>query len=106
MTRTSGVIIAVLLAAVCMLAVTGCAGTKAVTKASENPEMIRKEIDEIDNDIRNAEEMYKANLTQLQMEESVDLRREVNRLWVELEHLRSQKAALEKRLAELEAESK
>jgi septal ring factor EnvC (AmiA/AmiB activator) len=104
MTRRTIVLAAVLIAATCMLVVVGCAGTRAVTTASENPEMIRKEIREIDNDIRNTEEMYKASLTQLQMEESVALRREVNRLWVDLEHLKSQKAALEKRLAELEEE--
>jgi hypothetical protein len=93
-----------LLAAVCVMAVAGCAGTQAMGEASENPDLIRKEIREIDNDILNTEEMYKASLTELQMEENMDLRREVNRLWVELEHLRSRKTALEDRLAELEAE--
>jgi hypothetical protein len=46
--------------------------------------------------------MYKAKLTQLQMEESTDLRREVNELSVELEYLRARKAALEEALAEHE----
>ena len=48
--------------------------------------------------------MYKASLTSLQMNEDADLRRSVNRLWIELEHLRSRKAALQERLAQLEAE--
>jgi hypothetical protein len=104
MTRTTGWFGGLLLAAVCVVALGGCAGTQAVTTSSENPDMIRNEIKDIDNDILNTEEMYKASLTELQMEESVDLRREVNRLWVELEHLRSQRTALENRLAELEAE--
>ena len=74
--------------------------------ALSNPEFIRREIEEIDNDILNAEEMYKASLTALQMEESMELRRDVNRLWVELEYLRSQKAVLEQRLGELAAREK
>ena len=94
-----------LLAALCIVAVAGCAGTKG-SEAPGSPELIRNEIADIDNDILNAEEMYKASLTTLQMEEDADLRREVNRLWIELEHLRSRKAALEERLGELEAEAK
>jgi len=92
-----------LLAALCIVAAVGCAGTTVSSEALNNPEFIQREIQEIDNDILNAEEMYKANLTALQMDESTELRRDVNRLWVELEHLRSQKAALEQRLAELGA---
>ena len=105
MTRRVGSVAVFLLAAVCIVAAVGCAATMG-SETSSNPELIRKEIEEIDNDILNAEEMYKASLTQLQMEESTALRREVNRLWVEQEHLRSRKAALEQRLAELEAEEK
>lgn len=67
-----------------------------------SPDLLRKEIVEIENDILNAEEMYKAKLTELQMEEDAGLRTEVNRLWIELEHLRSRKTALEERLAEIE----
>ena len=92
-----------LLAAVCIVAAVGCAGTTVSSDALSNPEFIRREIEEIDNDILNAEEMYKASLTALQMEENLELRREVNRLWVEIEYLRSQKAALEQRLDELAA---
>lgn len=100
--------LAILLLVACVVATSGCAGTKT-SKSDDlegysNPELIRKEIAEIDNDIANVEEMYKASLTELQMEENMDLRREVNRLWIELEHLRSRKAALEERLAELEAQ--
>jgi len=105
MTRRVGSVAVFLLAAVCIVAAVGCAATVG-SETSSSPEFIQKEIGEIDNDILNAEEMYKASLTQLQMEESTDLRREVNRLWVEMEHLRSQKAALEQRLAELEAKDK
>lgn len=104
MSRTSGAVVVLLLAAVCALTFAGCAGTQAVTESSENPDLILNEIREIDNEILNTEEMYKASLTELQMEENTNLRREVNSLWVELEHLRSRKTALEKRLAELEAQ--
>ena len=94
-----------LLATVCIIAVVGCAGTKS-SSLPDNPQVIQRQISDIDNDILNAEEMYKANLTALQMDENTDLRREVNRLWIELEHLRSRKAALEERLGQLEAEQK
>jgi uncharacterized protein YhaN len=104
MTRRACAIVALLVvAAASLLFVVGCASTRAVDTGSDNPDLIRNEISEINNDIRNTEEMYKASLTELQMEENMELRREVNRLWVELEHLRSRKTALENRLAELEA---
>ena len=106
MTRRVGSVAVFLLAAVCIVAAGGCAGTTVSSDALSNPEFVRREIEEIDNDILNAEEMYKASLTALQMDESTELRRDVNRLWVELEHLRSQKAALEQRLGELAAREK
>jgi hypothetical protein len=105
MTRRVATVAAFLLAAVCIVAASGCAGTQSSEPLS-NPELIRKEIAEIAGDIINAEEMYKATLTELQMEESADRRRQANELWIELEHLRSRKAALEERLAELEAEGR
>ena len=101
MTRRTAAVAAFLLAAVCIIAVSGCAGSNG-TEVLNSPELIRKEIVEIESDIVNVEEMYKAKLTELQMEESADSRREVNRMWIDLEHLRSRKAALEERLAELE----
>ncbi len=105
MTRRVGSVAAFLLAAVCIIAVVGCAGTNS-SALPDNPQVIERQISDIDNDILNAEEMYKANLTALQMDENTELRREVNRLWIELEHLRSQKAALEERLVQIEAEQK
>ena len=105
MTRRVATVAAFLLAAVCIIAASGCAGSKG-TEVPNSPELIRKEIAEIENDILNLEEMYKAKLTDLQMEENADSRREVNRMWIDLEHLRSRKAALEERLAELEAEGR
>jgi len=105
MTRRIGTVAAFLLAAVCIVAASGCAGSKG-SDVPDNPELIRNEIVEIENDILNLEEMYKAKLTVLQMEEDANSRSEVNRMWVDLEYLRSRKAALEERLAELEAEGK
>jgi predicted nucleic acid-binding Zn-ribbon protein len=96
-----------LLAAACIVALVGCAGTTGSGAAlPDNQDVLERQISDIDNDILNTEEMYKANLTALQMDENTDLRREVNRLWIELEHLRSRKAALEERLLQLEAEKK
>ena len=94
-----------LLGALCIIAVVGCAGTTS-TALPDNTQVIERQISDIDNDILNTEEMYKANLTALQMDENMERRREVNRLWVELEYLRSQKTALQERLAEIEAEQK
>lgn len=91
-----------LLAAVCIMMMSGCAGTRS-SDVPNDPDLIRRDISDLAQDIRNTEEMYKAGLTELQMEETADLRREVNRLWIELEHLRSQKMALEQRLEEIEA---
>lgn len=102
MARRVATVAVFLLAAVCIIATSGCAGTKG-SEAPNDPDLLRRDISDLEQDILNAEEMYKAGLTELQMEETSDLRREVNRLWIELEHLRSQKAALEQRLEEIEA---
>jgi hypothetical protein len=95
-----------LLAAVCIVATVGCAGTTVSSDGSGSPGLIQREIEDIDSDILNTEEIYKASLTALQMDDDIELRREVNRLWIELEHLRSRKTALQQRLAELAAEEK
>ena len=107
MTRRLVSVAVFLLAGVCIVALVGCAGTTGSSGAlPDNPDILERQISDIENDIQNAEEMYKANLTALQMDEDTDTRREVNRLWIELEHLRSRKAALEERLLQLEAEKK
>jgi len=107
MTRRVVSVAVFLLAAVCIVGLVGCAGTTGSGAAlPDNTDVLERQISDIDNDILNAEEMYKANLTALQMDETTDLRREVNRLWIEMEHLRSRKAALEERLLQLEAEKK
>jgi len=107
MTRRVVSVAVFLLAAACIVALVGCAGTTGSGAAlPDNPDVLERQISDIDNDILNTEEMYKANLTALQMDENTDLRREVNRLWIEMEHLRSRKAALEERLLQLEAEKK
>jgi outer membrane murein-binding lipoprotein Lpp len=106
MFRQVRAVVVFLLVAACIVAGSGCAGTRSTHELSSDPVMIKKDIAELEMDIRNTEEMYKASLTELQMEEDATLRREVNDLWIELEYLRSQKAALEERLAELEAKDK
>jgi hypothetical protein len=103
MTRRVGVVAALLLAAVCVVAAAGCAGTRTQTgDIPSSPEVIREELRNIAVDIANTEEMYKAKLTELQMEETADSRSEVTHLWIDLEHLRSRKAALEEALEKLE----
>lgn len=105
MIRRAVTVAVFLLAAVCIIATSGCAGGTGSAIVND-PTLIQRDIEDLEQDILNAEEMYKAGLTELQMEETSDLRREVNSLWIELEHLRSQKAALEQRLEELEATQK
>ena len=95
-----------LLAAVFVVAAAGCAGTRGGGgEFPSDPDLLRKEIEEIEYDILNMEEMYKASLTQMQMEENAELRRDVNEMWMDLEELRARKAALEEHLAEVEAHS-
>ncbi len=107
MTRRVVSVAVFLLAAVGVVALVGCAGTTGSGAAlPDSPDILERQISDLDNDILNAEEMYKANLTALQMDETTELRREVNRLWIEMEHLRSRKAALEERLLQLKAEEK
>ena len=50
MTRWVGSVAVFLLAAVCIVAAVGCAGTVG-SDAPNSPELIRKEIEDIDNDI-------------------------------------------------------
>jgi hypothetical protein len=101
MTRRVVAVAAVLLIAASMIAVSGCAATsRKSADMPSSPELMAKEIADIRADIVNAEEMYKAKLTELQMEDSIELRREVNELSVELEYLRARKVALEEALAE------
>ena len=102
MSRIAGSLLNLSLAAVLLIGA-GCAATSGGSSVPDDPDLIRKEIVDINYEIRNLEEMYKASLTEMQMEEDGDLRREVNEMWMDLEHLRSRKAALEERLAELEA---
>jgi uncharacterized protein YhaN len=103
MMRRVATVAVFLLAAVCIIATSGCAGTTG-SETTNDPNLIRRDISDLTQDILNTEEMYKAQLTELQMDESADMRRAVNRLWIEMEHLRSQRSALEERLAEMEAE--
>ncbi len=105
MTRRVGSVAVFLLVAVCVVALVGCAGTTS-SALPDNTDVLERQISDIDNDIQNTEEMYKANLTALQMDENAETRREVNRLWIEMEHLRSRRAALQERLLQLEAEEK
>jgi septal ring factor EnvC (AmiA/AmiB activator) len=64
--------------------------------------LIRKELVEIEMDMKNTEEMIKGSKAQLQMEDNQQLRDEIRSLEMNLIHLESQKRALEERLQELE----
>ncbi len=101
MHRRQFVQLLVLTAFVSLLAV-GCAGTQAGGDVPDDPALIRKELVEIDLDMKNTEEMIKGSKAQLQMDDNQQLRDEIRSLEMDLIHLESQKRALEERLQELE----
>ena len=93
----------VLLAVFALSLIAGCAGTTGSREMSDDPNLIEKELLEIDNDMQNTEEMIKGSKAQLQYEDSQVLRDNLRQLEMRLIHLESQKRALEQRLAELAA---
>lgn len=82
----------------------GCASTSTGGgEVPDDPRLIHNELEEIRNDISNTEEWIKGSKSELQIEDSQDLRNEIRRLEMELYELRSREKALEERLLELEA---
>lgn len=81
--------------------VAGCAGTRS-DEIPNDPRLIRNEIAEIEGDILNAEEMLKGSRAQIQVDDSQEIRSQIASLESEIAQLKSQKAALEERLRELE----
>ena len=104
MRRFARAVVATMLVALACLTVAGCAGTRGTQQMSDDPVMIQKEIVELDREISNTEEMLKSSKTQLQMEDSQQLRDDIRSLEMSLIHLESQKRALEERLAEIRAQ--
>lgn len=92
-----------LLAVVALAVLAGCAGTQGGGDIPSDPDLIRKEIAEIDMDIQNAEEVLKGSRAELQVEDNQSLRNEIHSLEAEIAQLHSKKKALEERLRELEA---
>lgn len=102
MRRRFGAVLMLLLGVLGLVFAAGCAGTMS-EEISSDPELIRKEITEIDIEMRNTEELIKGSKAQLQIDDSQDLRGEIRTLEMNLIHLESRKRALEERLAELAA---
>lgn len=94
----------VLIVAVCLPYLAGCAGAGGGGRGSEipnDPKLICDELREIRNDIANVEELVKGTKAQLNLKEDPNLRSELRSLEMELYHLQSQERALEERRTEL-----
>ena len=102
--QARGVTVALLVAFAGLL-FAGCAGTRTTAgDIPDDPVLIQKELIEIDNDIRNTEEMIKGSKAQLQIDDNTAIREDIRELEMHLIHLESQKRALEERLAEIKAQ--
>ncbi len=102
MRRRVGAVLMLLLGILGLVLAAGCAGTMS-EETTNDPELIYKELTEIDVDMRNTEELIKGSKAQLQIDDSLELRSEIRTLEMNLIHLDSRKRALEERLAELAA---
>jgi hypothetical protein len=80
----------------------GCAGTGRGLAIPDDPNLIRNEIREIDNEIAQTEEMLKGARAELQIDDSTAIREQIREYEIDLIHLDSRKRALEERLAELD----
>jgi septal ring factor EnvC (AmiA/AmiB activator) len=96
----------VLLGLLGVVVIAGCAGTQGGGDLPNDPQLIKKEISQIDQDIANTEEMLKGSRAELQIEDSQTLRDEIRSLDAKLAQLHSQKKALEQRLREIEKPAK
>jgi len=105
MRRVTAVVPLLLVVALGLPSLLGCAGTRG-EEIPDDPVMIQKELAEIEVDIANAEEMLKGSKAQLQIEDNQDLRNEIRSIEMDLYHLKARKRALEERLDELAAEGK
>ncbi|MFH1501532.1 MAG: hypothetical protein ABIG03_00660 [Candidatus Eisenbacteria bacterium] len=103
MRRRNRALPVVVLAALALALVSGCAGTRSNGGLPSDPNLIQREIVEISQDMQNTEEMIKGSKAQLQVEDNQALRDDLRTLEMRLIHLESQKRALEERLAEIEA---
>jgi hypothetical protein len=101
MRRVPANALSVVLVCVCALLIQGCAGTGQGLAIPDDPQLIRNEIAEIDNEITNTEEMLKAARAELQIDDSTIIREQIRGHETNLIHLESRKRALEERLAEL-----
>jgi hypothetical protein len=103
MRRRIRAVLMLFLAVLSLAFAAGCAGTMGA-ETSNDPDLIRKEIVDIEMEIGNTEELLKGNKAQLQIESDQNLLNDIRTLEMNLMYLESRKRALEERLAELAAE--
>ncbi len=107
MHRTSRFVGIVLIASFAAALFAGCAvqtgGGDDGDHLPDDPRMIRNELAEIEMDIENRTEELKAYKVEQQMEDGAEIRTAIRQLEMELYNLEGRKAALEERLAELDA---
>lgn len=103
MRRVKATVPLLVLFTACALFIQGCAGTGQGLALPDDPDLIRNEIAEIENEITNTHEMLKASKAELQIDDSTIIRDQIREHEMNLIHLESRKRALEQRLADLEA---
>ncbi len=106
MRRMSRLVSIVLLAAFASALFAGCAVQSTAGDDGEqqdDPRLIRNELEGITMDIENREEELKSYMVEQQMEDGAEIRDAIRSIEMDLYGLRGRKAALEQRLAELQA---
>ncbi|MBD3368335.1 MAG: hypothetical protein GF405_09240 [Candidatus Eisenbacteria bacterium] len=95
----------VVLVALCLPLVAGCAATAggANEEVPSDPKILCDELAEIRNDIANVEELIKGTKAEMNMKEDPNLRSQLRSLEMELYHLRGRERALEEARIEIGA---
>ncbi len=84
-----------------LLLFAGCASQEGGGNIPDDPDVMQRQIRDLDTDIANVEEMLKGALAERQVEDSAELRDYVQGLEMERYQLLSQRAALVERYREL-----
>jgi outer membrane murein-binding lipoprotein Lpp len=98
--RTCAVLVMLLVVSGLLLLV-GCASQEGGGNIPDDPELVQRQIRDLDSDIANIEEMLKGALAERQIEDSMELRDQIQALEMEMYQLKSRRAALIERYRDL-----
>ncbi len=101
MRRRTCAVLVMLVVASSLLLFAGCASQESGGNIPDNPELMQRQIRDLDTDIANVEEMLKGALAERQIEDGAELRSRIQGLEMERYQLLSQRAALVERYREL-----